>query len=190
MKQGFSKLLYLKSLHGVKMEPASAYRVLVTILDYADADGTNAWPGVARLAKDCCMSERQLQRCLDKLREGGFVHEDERGGRDRGNKASVYSVPTRQNGTYTTSVTELDDISDGPTRQNGQTYTTSADKSPANLDDTGVTPPDPLPDPPLPDPLPSPDDQGGDARNTCPECEEPINGWGQHESGNWDCVPF
>lgn len=92
MSDGF-KFKYLKSLHGSGI-PTAARVVLVTILDYADADGCDAFPGEERLAADCNMSKRTIQRHIAWLKENGWLIEEYRGRKGRGGHgwASVYSV--------------------------------------------------------------------------------------------------
>ena len=91
----FSKLAYLKGLHGVKMS-ASTFRVLVTVLNYTDANGDNAYPGLQRLAEDCCTSVSTVQRALKQLKADGWIRVEQRGGRrgDGTHWATNYSLST------------------------------------------------------------------------------------------------
>ena len=88
----FSKLDYLRDLRGAKIS-ASEFRVLVMVLTYADQHGERAFPGIALLAEDCQLSERQVQRCLDKLRAEGYLDEKRRGRRNVG--ATTYTLTAR-----------------------------------------------------------------------------------------------
>jgi hypothetical protein len=83
------KFEYLKDLHG-KRFPRGVRLTLVTILDYANADGENAYPGEERLAADCCVSVRTIQRHIAWLLENGWLIEVKHGRKYGG--ASVYSV--------------------------------------------------------------------------------------------------
>ncbi len=68
------KFNYLKSLHGIEFPSDKYYRVLVTLLDYADPDGTNAHPGNERLAADCqCSADHVRKKILPWLRTRGFI---------------------------------------------------------------------------------------------------------------------
>ena len=88
----FSKLDYLRDLRGAKIS-ASEFRVLVMVLTYADQHGERAFPGVARLADDCRLSERQVQRCLNRLDTEGYLDEKQRGRRNVG--ATTYTLTAR-----------------------------------------------------------------------------------------------
>lgn len=88
----FSKLLYLKGLHGANLT-SSEYRVLVTVLCYTNANGEGAWPGVARLQDDCRMSERSVQRCLKSLRTKGWLRRVQLGSAKSG-RASEFALST------------------------------------------------------------------------------------------------
>lgn len=97
----FSKLAYLQLLRKARLTHAQ-YRVLVTILNYADADGTNAHPGFARLAEECRMSRSTVSKCIAFLKRSGWLWESARGfpSADGGN-ASVFElrIPPYLNGT-------------------------------------------------------------------------------------------
>lgn len=90
-----NKLLYLKGLHGVDMKP-STFRVLVTVLDYANPDGSSASPGRKNLAKDSCLSESTVDRALDELVGYGWLRRVSRGGRsgDGAHWAAEYELCT------------------------------------------------------------------------------------------------
>ncbi|TAM63549.1 helix-turn-helix domain-containing protein [Mycobacterium sp.] len=76
----FSKLQWLKGLHGVKMKP-NTFRVLVAMFDYTNEHGRRAYPGNARLARDCCCSVSTIERALEELEELGLLRRVSRGGR-------------------------------------------------------------------------------------------------------------
>jgi Helix-turn-helix domain len=90
----FCKFTYLKGLHRHRFPKGDgAYRVLVTILDYADERGRNAHPGVARLADDCGMGASTIRRHLKWLKERGYIVQESRGHSVGDLKlASVYSL--------------------------------------------------------------------------------------------------
>jgi Helix-turn-helix domain len=76
----FCKFTYLKGLHGHRFPKGDgSYRVLVSVLDYADQHGRNAHPGIARLAKDCVMGESTVRRHLKWLKDNGYIVEESRG---------------------------------------------------------------------------------------------------------------
>lgn len=47
--------------------------VLLAMANYADPDGTNIFPSLARLARQCRMTERNVQNCIDRLLEHGVL---------------------------------------------------------------------------------------------------------------------
>lgn len=77
------------------MEP-SAFRVLVCVLDYANADGEDAYASVDRLARDCCMSRSTVKRRLADLVKDGWLRKGDRGGRRGDGRvfATVYALST------------------------------------------------------------------------------------------------
>lgn len=85
------KFHYLKSLHRVKFPSPNYYRVLVTLLDHAKADGSGARPGNPLLAELCAVSEDTVERALTWLRKNGFITLTMRSRRT--GQASVYSFP-------------------------------------------------------------------------------------------------
>lgn len=62
-----------------------------TLADYSNKDGSNAHPGVARLADDLCCSTRTIKRSLAWLSEYGFLSVAERGSRKL-READVYAL--------------------------------------------------------------------------------------------------
>jgi hypothetical protein len=65
--------------------------VLLAIADEADDDGTNAYPGVATLARKVRLPERTVMRCLDRLENSGelSVVRPEKPGRGKFNRYRV-----------------------------------------------------------------------------------------------------
>jgi Helix-turn-helix domain len=53
--------------------PALRKHVAHTLAQHANADGTNAHPGVARLAPECSLSESAVKRHLAALRKAGWI---------------------------------------------------------------------------------------------------------------------
>jgi hypothetical protein len=51
----------------------SDYHVLLALAGHAHPDGTNAYPSVALLARECHISARQVQRCLRNLESDGLI---------------------------------------------------------------------------------------------------------------------
>lgn len=49
---------------------------LLMLANYSDPAGGNIFPSIARLAKDCRMSERGVQYCIKKLKDSGELKED------------------------------------------------------------------------------------------------------------------
>jgi hypothetical protein len=92
----FDKFAYHKSLRGAVLS-APEYRVLSTLWDYADADGTNARPGHERLAEDCGMAVKTVGTHVASLLTKGWLREDRRGGslgRNGGSTAASYTLQT------------------------------------------------------------------------------------------------
>lgn len=53
--------------------PTAEKMVMLVIADHANDDGTNAWPGVATIARKTSMSERTVQRYIKALEESGLI---------------------------------------------------------------------------------------------------------------------
>lgn len=47
--------------------------VLIALANYAGVSGTGCWPSVATLVRHCCLSERQVQYELKKLKSLGII---------------------------------------------------------------------------------------------------------------------
>jgi hypothetical protein len=69
-------------------QKSGALTVLLKLADYADDEGIS-WPSVSTLAKCARMSERHVQRCLEKIRRDGELEVIRNGGR-RG--SNLYKV--------------------------------------------------------------------------------------------------
>lgn len=74
------KFQYLKAVGDAPM-PSAAKHVLRVIADYADADGSNARMGVARIARNTGYGERHVQRQIRWLRDHGWLILGHRGHR-------------------------------------------------------------------------------------------------------------
>lgn len=62
------------------VDSASELLVLLTIADHADDDGENAYPGIARIAHRCRLSERRVQQIIKLLEERGLVMVEKQAG--------------------------------------------------------------------------------------------------------------
>jgi DNA-binding transcriptional ArsR family regulator len=63
--------------------PTPEKMVLLVIADHANDDGTNAWPGIATIARKTSISERSVQRHLKALEDANLITITKQGG---GNK--------------------------------------------------------------------------------------------------------
>ena len=118
----FDKFGYHKSLRVGTELSHPEYRVLSVLWDYSSANGQDARPGHARLAKDCGMSLRSVERSIASLCEKGWIQRDRPGrsrGRNGGGLAAVYSLRTPP---ALQAATSDSDANDPP----------SGDESPAN----------------------------------------------------------
>lgn len=89
-----SKLAWFSKLRGVDLSHTE-FRVLTVLMTYTNADGTNAHPGVARLARDCQMTERSIQRILRALEDKRAITITQVGGNQNWKGcATVYRVNT------------------------------------------------------------------------------------------------
>lgn len=169
---GFCKFTYLKGLHGHRFPKGDgAYRVLVTVLDYADEHGRNAHPGITRLADDSAMGASTIRRHLKWLKERGYIVQESRGHSVGDvNLASVYSLAMPDLPLVTERKVETPTAqSEPPTAHLEQTYRSAR----ADLLLTGEHLSDPLSDPFTSDPFTSnPPDE--------PDWDEPDDdGWDQ-----------
>jgi hypothetical protein len=74
----------------------SALLVLLMIANHAHADGTNAFPSLATLAKECRMSDRQITRIIQTLEASGEVNIARSAGRSSHRYSVVMSKPIVQ----------------------------------------------------------------------------------------------
>jgi hypothetical protein len=72
----------------------SALLLLMMIANHAHADGTNAFPSIETLAKECRMSTRQISRLVDALEGSGELIVERSPGRKAHNYAIKMSVNT------------------------------------------------------------------------------------------------
>lgn len=89
----FNKFKFLKMLHGCDFGEGGEYRVLVTLLDFADENGKNAYPGVRALSDACAMGQSTVRRHLESLCTKGWIHQESRGRGSSANR-SGYSFPS------------------------------------------------------------------------------------------------
>lgn len=68
--------------------------VLIAIANHADAEGTQAWPAVNRLAQEAGCSRATVFRCIQGLKEIGELDWEPGGGRTRSN---YYWMPAFRN---------------------------------------------------------------------------------------------
>lgn len=80
----------MRDVWRLKLDP-SAKLVLMRFADFANADGENAFPSVPRIARECCMSERNVQVILGKLKAAGVLIETAKANRY---KPATYRVNT------------------------------------------------------------------------------------------------
>ncbi len=72
----------------------SSLLVLLMIANHAHADGTNAFPSLQTLARECRMSLRQISRIVDALEKSGELRVERSGGR----LSHRYALPLMQRG--------------------------------------------------------------------------------------------
>lgn len=82
--------------------PMSEKMVLLALADHAKDDGF-CWPGIVKLAKKCCLSERQLQRNIKSLERRGLLKLTYRHGRSTYFKLLVTPMSPSENGVTSTS---------------------------------------------------------------------------------------
>lgn len=142
--------------------PLATKGVAYTLSLYARADGANIHPGNERLARQCCVTDRQLRRHIAVLEERGYLFRVCRGtnlGRTiRANQWNLTTPPDPEvSRSYLTSVTEVPEVDDRPTgseRPPNRDYEQSWSSS--NLDPRGRLPHD------APKPIPEPSDEDGE----------------------------
>jgi hypothetical protein len=74
----------------------SALLVMLMIANHAHADGTNAFPSVSTLARECRMSDRQITRIIQQLETSGELVVDRSAGRFTHRYAIAMTEPTRE----------------------------------------------------------------------------------------------
>ena len=88
----FSKLSWFKRLRGAGLNDAE-FRVLVVLSTYTDKEGNQAFPGNTRLAAECGMQPRSIQRILQRLETKGWISQRHRGGNEYGRgRANVWDL--------------------------------------------------------------------------------------------------
>lgn len=87
----FSKLTWQKKLLGADITHAE-FHVLITVCAYANADGTNAFPGLDRIVAEAKVSRSCAVKCLKALESKGWLRATRRS-TGRGN-ATVYRLST------------------------------------------------------------------------------------------------
>lgn len=88
----FNKLKYLQLLRYAALTHAE-YRVLVTLLTYADPDGTNAHPGYAKLSRECRASKGTVSKGIKRLKRLGWLWQESSGIRgEHSQVAAVYRL--------------------------------------------------------------------------------------------------
>ena len=94
----FSKLSWLKRLRGAGLNDAE-FRVLVVLSTYTDKEGSHAFPGNTRLAEECGMQPRSIQRILARLESKGWIVQHQRGGNEYGRgRANVWNLVRNPSG--------------------------------------------------------------------------------------------
>lgn len=66
-----------------------SFLCLLMIANCADQDGRNSWPSIEKLAKDCRMSERQIQRIIVALEKTGEIRIQRCAGPNKKHKFTV-----------------------------------------------------------------------------------------------------
>jgi hypothetical protein len=95
MTETFDKFRFMEQLRGVSMRPHD-FRVLITLLTYADRHGGNAFPSISTLTADCQMNEKTVAAALQRLEKLHLTRCVKRGGGGRGRTTAwqIESVPT------------------------------------------------------------------------------------------------
>jgi Helix-turn-helix domain len=99
----FNKLQYFACTIGVEMTPTAA-RVLTMIFHYSDGNGRNAYPGIDRLAAECCAHRTSVIKALKELQKLGLIRVQAPGkGRTH---ATVYALSTPVNSSASATVSD------------------------------------------------------------------------------------
>jgi hypothetical protein len=133
----FNKFQFMEQLRGVGMRTHD-YRVLLTLMTYADRYGARAYPSITTLVSDCRMNEKTVAAALQRLEVLGLIRCVRRGGGGRGRTTEwqIEGVPTGLQRAHETPRGEggLDD--EETTRASGGFHTD--DNPPANDDAKGL----------------------------------------------------
>ncbi|REE72185.1 hypothetical protein C8E05_1573 [Rhodococcus wratislaviensis] len=86
----FSKLVWLKSLDGVKFT-LSEYRVLISLFNHSNEYGYDARPKIKTIAEEIAASTTSVETALASLRARRWIVQDSRGSNYTG-RASVYRL--------------------------------------------------------------------------------------------------
>lgn len=78
-----------------QVKDAREWRVLVAVASFADADGTNAWPSLASIARRAHMGKRTVPRYLEKLVAAGHLAVDYKAGPKGCNVYTVVAAARR-----------------------------------------------------------------------------------------------
>lgn len=74
-----SRYEWERLMRRARLKPLTKY-VGMTLAQYANNDGTNAFPSVAKLARVTCLSERSVRSALTELRALGLIRRVQKGG--------------------------------------------------------------------------------------------------------------
>jgi DNA-binding transcriptional ArsR family regulator len=114
--------------------PTPEKMVLLVIADHANDDGTNAWPGIATIARKTSISERSVQRHLKTLEDANLITIIKQGG---GNK---HTRNDRRPNRYDVNLKALKTITwADPDDDHGVTNETSAKSHGVTNERNGVT---------------------------------------------------
>lgn len=78
MSVGVMSLIWTRAI------PTNPKIVLLKLADHANDDGRNVYPSIERIAAECSLSERTVQRIMAELRKAGVVVVEREGGKGRG----------------------------------------------------------------------------------------------------------
>lgn len=101
---------------GVRLSPTLKL-LLMALADIADDDGV-CWPGIALLAKKCCVSDRTVQRLLVLLQGGGLLVVEPRF-RSDGSRTSNRYLLQMKGGDKLSPVPIADDVEHGKEQSDG-----------------------------------------------------------------------
>ncbi|NOQ58293.1 helix-turn-helix domain-containing protein [Mycolicibacterium fortuitum] len=91
MGDTFDKFRFMEQLRGVPMRPHD-FRVLITLMTYADRNGGNTYPSITpTLTRDCQMDKKTVAAALKRLEALGLIRCVQRGGGGRG-RSTVWQM--------------------------------------------------------------------------------------------------